>query len=622
MNIDKIKLRKYSILNKNSSLVNAFKYSYLLLNKRERYSFKLNILLCFFAGLFEIISVTTFYPLVSFIIEPNLIETNKFINKIWTFFGNPGEVKYVMILSFCTLIILIFSIFLNLITQVMCVRMASSAEERLSKEIYNNLIYSSYKWHLLNNPNLSRNILLNNISIWNKGVIKVIPSMFGQLSGIIFAFILVISTTPKLGFILIILSISILYFFLKFIRKKSNKLMQKVRINQEIINIFITESLTGIKDIKLSSNEENFIKSFYKINHQIIKNLSSAVNWNSLPSFVVLLLGQVSILITATILFLLGIKGGELAAIMAVVVLVCSRVIPLFNKFGTSFTNITNYSTYIEKIYSVVDSIESQNDSNIFNNSSRSEINYQNWEKVIFSNIEFKYPNSQKPVIKNLNLVINKGLHYAFVGGSGAGKSTIIDLFLGLLEPTQGEILIDNIELRDIFIRDWQKNINYVPQDPLISDLSLRENIAFGIPKNLIEDEKILFCLKQTDLLKVANSLRDGIYTILGNKGISLSGGQKQRIAIARALYNNSDILVLDEATSSLDTKTEVTIQKTIQKLKNKMTIISIAHRFSTIRNCDHIFLMDKGKIKNSGTFEELKENSVLFRDLLSSQIL
>ena len=606
----------------SNSIKNALRYSYKLLNRKEKKRIKFNILLSFIAGIFEIISVTTFYPLVSVVIEPEMVKTNKLINQIWNYLNNPEQNIFVICLALIASIILILSIVLNLVSQLSSKRDASSAEERLAKEIYSNLIFSSYKWHLLNNPNLTRNIVLSNLSLWNRGIISIIPSMASQLAGIVFAILTLLLTTPKLGLILLILSGSLLLFLLQFIRKKSNKLINQIREKQEFMNIFLTESLTGIKDIKLSSNENYFIKTFYQVNHIIIKFFASASNWNSLPGFLVILFGQLSILITASSFFIMGISGGELAAIMTIIGLVFVRIIPLINRLGSSITNISNYSSYIERIFEIEKSIKENSNDREYNLNNEFKKGISNWEQVVFSDVSFYYPNSRKPVIQKLNFQINKGFHYAFVGSSGAGKSTTVDLFLGLLKPTKGNILIDGIDLNNIGIKNWQVNISYVPQDPLISDLTLRENVAFGVSKESIDDERVLDCLKQTHLLKVTQSLNKGIYTQLGNKGINLSGGQKQRVAISRALYRNADILVLDEATSSLDSKTEKIIQRTISNLKNKITFISIAHRFSTIKNCDCIFVLNQGKVEEMGKFEDLQKNSILFRELASSQIL
>ena len=385
-----------------NSIKTALIYSYKFLNKKERFQLKRNVTLSFFAGIFEIISITTVYPLVSVIVEPNLIENNKYIFKIWSFLGNPPQNKFVIILTLGASAVLVISVFLNFISQLFSTRDSSSAEERLAKEYYEDLIYAPYKWHLSNNPNSLRTIILTNINLWNRSIIKIIPSLFGQFSGIILALVTIIIATPKLGLILFLVSGFSVTILLKFIRKKSNILMNRVSQNQSLINIFVTESLSGIKDIKLSSNEENFVKIFANINHIIIKNFSSASNWNSLPSYIVIIFGQLSVLITSTALFLTGIKGGELASIMAIIVLVFSRTIPLFNKLGASFTNISNYSDFIHKIFNSVNSLERENAKKIKKVNKDSNREIINWSKVKYLDVEFSYKKSSKPVLKKI----------------------------------------------------------------------------------------------------------------------------------------------------------------------------------------------------------------------------
>ena len=603
---------------KESSLLQVFNKSYILLNSKEKKKLKLNILISFFAGLLEILSATTFYPLVSIIIEPEIIERNKFIDFIWSILGNPNQKAFVIELSIIIAITLIVSTVFNLFSQILAVKESSNAQERLSKELYKKILDMPYTWHIKNNPNVIRNVILNNLQLWNKNIIRVIPFISGQISGILFALICLLIATPKLGAILVFTSGSLLTILLKIVRRKSSTLMGEVREKEELINIFITESLFGIKDIKLSSRKNDFSKIFFKLNHTIIRNFASASNWNLFPTFLVILFGQLSILITATALFLIGIKGGELAAIMAIIVLVFSKIIPLLNRLGSSLNNIANFNKWINKISSVKESIDNEKpdkDYNLFSIDKKF-----TWNKVIFSKIKFIYPESKKFVFNNLNFEIKKGYHYAFVGFSGSGKTTAIDLFLGLIKPNSGEILIDETNLQSIGLKNWQSKISYVPQEPLISYLSLRENIAFGVPVEKIDNKKVISCLKKVNLFKLSNSLSNGIFTNLGNKGVALSGGQKQRVAIARALYKNVEILVLDEATSALDNESEKVIQKTIKNLKNEMTILSIAHRFSTIRDCDCIFLLENGKVKVQGKYEELLQKSSLFKKLANDK--
>ena len=235
---------KSSIRNNKNSIKTVLIYSYKLLNKKERLNLKRNLFLSFFAGIFEIISVTTVYPLVSILVEPDLIYKNIYIYKLWSLLGNPPQNQFVILLSLGASFFLIFSVLFNLISQILSIRDSSSAEERLSREFYKRVIYSPYKWHLSNNPNVIRTIILTNINFWNRGVISVIPSLAAQLSGIIFALITIIIATPKLGLILFLGSGLSLSIFLKFVRKKSNKLMNQYSANQSLINIFLSESLT------------------------------------------------------------------------------------------------------------------------------------------------------------------------------------------------------------------------------------------------------------------------------------------------------------------------------------------------------------------------------------------
>tara|TARA_B100000212_G_scaffold153911_1_gene115783 strand:+ start:950 stop:2794 length:1845 start_codon:yes stop_codon:yes gene_type:complete len=600
------------------SFKEVFIKPYSLLNKKERKKLRLNIIISFIAGLLEIISVTAFFPLISIIVEPELVQENKFIKSLWDLLGGPSENQFVILLSIGVSFFLIISTFINLISQLVSVIDGSSAQERFAKELYKSIIDSPYVWHLKNNPNIIRNIILNNLTLWNKSVIRVIPLLSGQISGILFAFIALLIATPKLGCVLIIISGSLLTIFLNLIRKKSTKLMNKVREKEETINIFMTETLTGIKDIKLSSRENDFIKIFYKLNHIIIRNFAAASMWNLLPSFLIVLFGQLIILFAASSLFILGIRGGELAAIMAIIVLLFLRLIPLLNRLGTAINGIANSFSWIDSVFETQSSLYERK-SNLTKPLNRN-YDLHSWRKLNFSGVGFYYPNSKNYVLKNLDFEIKRGLHYAFVGFSGSGKTTTVDLFLGLIEPQRGKILLDGNDIKKVGYKKWQNLISYVPQDPLISYLSLRENIAFGIPSETIDNQKVINCLKQTNLYEIVKSLPQGIYTNLGNQGVSLSGGQKQRVAIARALYRENDILVLDEATSSLDNESEKIIQRTINNLKKEITIISIAHRFSTIKNCDCIYLLNNGEIKEKGNYETLLNQSHLFRRLSNNQ--
>ena len=235
-------------------------------------------------------------------------------------------------------------------------------------------------------------------------------------------------------------------------------------------------------------------------------------------------------------------------------------------------------------------------------------------------NLSFKYHESQKNFLYNLNFSIKKGSTIGIIGATGSGKTTLVDILLGLLQPSNGQILIDGVDIKNINIKSWQKIIGYVPQDIYLKNLSIAENIAFAIPKHLIDYKKLTKCSKQAQLDDfIQNELINKYDTRIGDLGARLSGGQRQRIGIARALYHNPDMIIFDEATSSLDALTENDVMNSILSLKNNKTILIIAHRVNTLKNCDKIIFLDKGLILDSGSYDYMKNNNQEFVNIIST---
>ena len=230
-------------------------------------------------------------------------------------------------------------------------------------------------------------------------------------------------------------------------------------------------------------------------------------------------------------------------------------------------------------------------------------------------NVHYSYPGSEEMALKGVTLTIPRGQSIAFTGPSGAGKTTMVDLLLGLLDPVRGEILVDGENIQE-HLSAWQRNIGYIPQFIYLSDESLRSNIAFGIPEKEIDDEKVWKALRLAQLEDFVTRLPDGLDALIGERGVRLSGGQRQRIGIARALYHDPQVLVMDEATSALDNITEKQIIQAIEELKGDRTIITIAHRLTTVMKCDRIYFMTDGKIHSEGTYDELIEHNEQFRVL------
>jgi ABC-type multidrug transport system fused ATPase/permease subunit len=236
---------------------------------------------------------------------------------------------------------------------------------------------------------------------------------------------------------------------------------------------------------------------------------------------------------------------------------------------------------------------------------------------IKLENISFAYPDTENDVIRKQNLSIKFNTSVAFVGPTGCGKTTLVDIILGLLYPDTGRITVDNVEINEHNIKSWQKNLGYVPQSIYLTDDTIRNNIAFGISPKEIDEDMLIQAAGMANIHDfIINELKEGYNTVIGERGIRLSGGQRQRIGIARAIYNNPSVLVLDEATSALDTLTENAIMDAINNLSHKKTIIMIAHRITTVKNCDVIYLMEKGLVIDHGSYNELCEKNLSFRKM------
>jgi len=229
-------------------------------------------------------------------------------------------------------------------------------------------------------------------------------------------------------------------------------------------------------------------------------------------------------------------------------------------------------------------------------------------ESVELKQITYSYPNTTKESIKDISFKIGKGESIGLIGKSGAGKTTLVDVILGLLEPTSGDLLLDGVSIYDNF-RAWRNLIGYIPQSIFLMDDTVEKNIAFGVPDDLIDRQKVAKVIKMAQLTDLIDNLPDGLRTFVGERGVRLSGGQRQRIGIARALYHDSEILVLDEATAALDNETERLVSESIQHLSGIKTLIIIAHRLSTVEHCDQIYVLEGGRLARSGSYQEIVLN-------------
>ena len=359
----------------------------------------------------------------------------------------------------------------------------------------------------------------------------------------------------------------------------------------------LQQGFGGVKDVKILGTEEYFVTQYgenLQKNSEVIRRFSIA---QILPRFGLEILTIIGLAVLVSTMVLLDSELAEILPVLGLFGAAAFRLLPAVNRLINNFQIINVSRPQVDEVFDDLDLPEQSNQEN----SDRSVLR----NGITVDDISFSYSESLKDAVFEVSVKIGRGEAVGFIGPSGSGKSTLIDILLGLLEPKSGKVLVDG---RDIYddLRGWQDQIGYVPQSIFLTDDTLRRNVAFGLPKDKIDDDAVKAAIRSAQLEEFVASLPDGMETVVGERGVRLSGGQRQRIGIARALYNNPDVLVLDEATSSLDKETEHGVMQAVQALQGDKTVIIVAHRLSTVEYCDRLYRLENAHIVDEGTFSEV----------------
>ena len=396
---------------------------------------------------------------------------------------------------------------------------------------------------------------------------------------------------------------------LRFVQSRTAHFGKQEQTHREISNKAVMEGLAGIKDIRVLGRESFFTTLFAqstsaKAKAQYFIGMVGAINRPIFETITV-----VGVLALALALSARDTSIERIIAVLALFAAATYRLMPIFQQLMGEINQIRYYLYSVEPVHADLTGLGF--DEELEKEQPIERLSFAN--SIEFKNITYAYPETDKRVVNDVNLTIPFGSAIAFVGASGAGKTTMVDLLLGLLQPEHGEILVDGNNIQTN-LRGWQQNIGYIPQNIYLADDSLMRNVAFGLPDHAISEAQFREAVQAAQLTELIESLPDKEHTLIGEAGVRLSGGQRQRIGIARALYHNPRLLVMDEGTSALDNLTEKYVIEAIENLRNDRTIIMIAHRLTTVKNCDVIYLMKEGKLLDAGTYDELIKRSDNFK--------
>lgn len=567
----------------------------------------------------DMIGVASILPFVAVLSNPNVIETNQILKTIFQFsnkFGIETYQNFLFVSGIAVFVLFITSITIKALTTYLQLIFLKKIEYSIGKRLIENYIHQPYTWFLNKHSADIGKSILSEVAIVVKNSLQpiiIIITQFFVASSIIFLLIL---HDPKLSLAACLTLIITYVLTYTFARRYLRHLGEERLKNNKLRFTAVSELFNAFKEIKVGLLEKNYVKRFTDPSQTLAKNEASSDILAAIPHFALeaAAFGGMILLI----LFLMSINGtlDHVLPIIALYALAGYRIMPAIRSIYISAVQLRFVSPSLNAL--VEDLKKSTKPLNLNENQNFLTFN----KEITLNHVYYQYPNSSNIVIKDISLSIQAFSTVGIVGSTGSGKTTIVDIILGLLEPKKGTLRVDGIIINKDNQRSWQRTIGYVPQQIYITDDTVAANIAFGIDYNKINQEAVEYAAKLSNLHEfVINELPIEYQTKVGERGVKLSGGQRQRIGIARALYHKPQLLIMDEGTSSLDNITEHIIMETISKIKKNITIILIAHRLNTVKNCDNIFIIQNGQIKDQGSYEELIKNSEIFNKMLQPNI-
>jgi len=562
-----------------------FKKIKIILSKKQMGSFYFFVLLSFISMILETLGIGLIIPFMQALVTDGI---NQHLANFLNFFSIYPTSKYNLIFILIALLAFVYTFKASFLTyfSYIHVKLLSDLRISLSNRLYYIYLNKPYSFHLNNNSSkLIRNI--NEIDLVAY-VIKSLILLINETVVFLGISAFVIFYEPKGSLIVILFLGTFGYLFFKKIQIKVKKWGKIRRIHAGLSLKYLQEGFGSIKDIKILQRSNEFVKGFTENNKALNVCEVKQDFTGSLPK---LWLEWLVIIGFILLIFLMIFQGKELLYIVPLLGLFAAaafRIMPSLARIMNAVQGILYNRPAVDSIYKEFNQKSFQNN---INKISSKKIFLT--KEIDLKNINFKYSDSGPFILKNINLNIKNGTTIGLIGESGIGKTTLINIILGLMRPTSGSVCIDGV---DIFenIKNWQSQIGYVPQNIYLSDDSIKKNIAFALPDEKIDNIAVNKAVTNAKLDSLVNNLSNGLDTKIGEFGDRISGGQKQRIAIARALYAEPKVFILDECTNSLDLKTEKQIIDEVNSLKGKKTIIMIAHRLSTLENCDSIYKVDK----------------------------
>ena len=593
--------------------MNQFLSKLIYLTKGQHKSLVVMIFMFLFISILEVFGTGIIGPFIAVATNPDLIKTNYWLSIVYRQFRFSSAQNFTFALGSIVIIAFYIKAFLSFNAQKFVFQFGYTLKGELSAKLLKAYLAAPYSFHLrINSATLIQNVIgtTDNVCI---GVVMPLLTSISNGAVILALTLLLIQASP-MALVMIALLLPIVIGLIESLRSRLAFWSKEGwGASAEMIRI-LNHGLGGLKETRVIGCESYFEQQMKQQTKRYANNLTLVQGYGNLPRFAIEAF-MITFIVGFTLLFLYLNQGQEqnLTAILGIFALASIRLLPAISNLVSNINTFRANTFAIDKLFADLKEIEtgqriaitdiSDRSKNLSSSADRSPLLFR--KEIVFDKITFQYPESSTKSLDKISLTIKKGESIGVIGKSGAGKTTLVDVLLGLFTPGSGDITVDGVSVYDN-LRAWQNIIGYVPQSIFLIDDTLERNIAFGVPDGLIDRHRLTKAIEMAQLSEVVAQLPNGIKTVVGERGLLLSGGQRQRVGIARVLYHEREVLVFDEATAALDTETERLITEATKALSGTKTIVIIAHRLSTIEHCDRIYQIDGGQILRSGNYQEV----------------
>ena len=587
-----------------------------ILTRREKIQVGILLIAIIAMAFSQAVGVASVLPFISLVMDPEIVFENQYLYWIYDTFNFTSINRFIIFAGVVMFFIIILSNGISAFATWLKLRFAWMNNHRLSRRLLEKYLSMPYAYFLnQNSADLSKNVLSEVNNLTSNYLIPLLTIVTRGMVAI-FLLLMLFWVDVAVSFIaLFVLGGAYVFIFFRInktlkhrgiLRRTANKMRFKA----------VSEAFGGIKETKVLNREPFFLERYSR------ESLKQArlMSWNAvigqIPRFMLEAVAFGGIIVFVLVLLLTREDARQVIPLASLFAFAGYRLMPALQEIFTSFTKMQFNMAVLDGIYEDFTRVEEDEVAGTFAKLEKAD-KLPFTKAIILEKVSYYYPNTNIAVVKEVDLTVKRNTMIALVGPTGAGKTTLVDIILGLLPPQQGRVLIDDIPLDNKNTIKWQRNIGYVPQHIYLSDDTIARNIAFGVPDQHIDREALQMAARIANIHDfIANELSQGYETLVGERGIRLSGGQRQRIGIARALYHDPEVLVFDEATSALDGVTEEMVLKAMENAARLKTLIVIAHRLTTVKSCDVVYVLDRGRIVAEGTYDQLMGSSEQFRKM------